>query len=113
MSGADVFVAGGETTVRVTGRGRGGRNQEMVLGAVSDLDGGLFAAVGTDGVDGASDAAGGFVDAAVIEAARASGRSVAQALADNDADRWLEAGGGRVVTGPTGTNVADLCVFVR
>lgn len=104
------LVWGGETTVTVTGRGVGGRNEELVLGAIDDLGDALVASFATDGVDGASDAAGAFVDPDVV--ARCAPGDVAAALADNDADPLLRRLGARFTTGPTGTNVADLILWL-
>ncbi len=106
-------VAGGETTVEVRGSGRGGRNQELALAVFAAFQGGLVATLGTDGVDGSSDAAGALVDeAAVIEAGR-QGLDPTRFLADNDSHRFFARLGTQIRTGPTGTNVADLCVVLR
>ncbi len=108
-------VASGETTVTVTGHGRGGRNQEFALAAAAGLSaGGRPAAVlslGTDGVDGPTDAAGGLVDHTSASRAAALGLSIDRALDDNDAYPCLQRLGDLVVTGPTGTNVGDLVVI--
>lgn len=104
-------IMGGETTVTVLGRGRGGRNQELALGAASGLDGlsqTLVAACGTDGTDGPTDAAGAVVDGTTLERARAAGLDPMRALADNDAYAFFEALGDLIVSGPTNTNVNDL-----
>lgn len=109
-------IASGETTVRVAGGGRGGRNQEFVLGAASRLEtvGGqiLLASVGTDGIDGPTDAAGAIADASTLVRARAAGLSAGRALAENDAYPFFAALGDLVITGPTGTNVGDLHVLL-
>jgi len=104
-----VVVTGGETTVTVDGDGVGGPNQEYALGAARDLDepGVVVAAVDTDGVDGASEYAGGLVTAETVPEDAA-----ARALATNDATPVLEAASAAVETGPTGTNVNDLRVVV-
>jgi glycerate 2-kinase len=105
------LVAAGETTVTVTGRGKGGRNQELALGAALVLDGAegvLLASLGTDGVDGPTDAAGAFADGRTLQRARALGLDPAKTLRDNDAYPFFAALGDLVVTGPTGTNVMDL-----
>lgn len=105
----DALVSGGETVVTVRGRGRGGRSQEVVLGALLHGIEGTLLCAGTDGIDGPTPAAGGLVDADVrarLDPARASA-----ALDDNDAMPALEAAGGLVVTGPTGTNVADVAIW--
>lgn len=110
---------GGETTVRVTGRGQGGRNQELALRfALAAVDRRLagpwaFLAAGTDGRDGPTDAAGGVSDDTTPARARGRGLDLEAALADNDSHAALRALGDLVATGPTGTNVADLAVFVR
>ncbi|MBX3270901.1 MAG: DUF4147 domain-containing protein [Sandaracinaceae bacterium] len=107
------WVGGGETTVEVRGRGRGGRNQEIVVGALAEgWPGGLLLALGTDGIDGASDAAGGLLDEAVVAAVRARGLDPERALADNDSYTLLDAVGATLVSGPTGTNVADLVLYL-
>lgn len=106
-------VAGGETTVVVSGGGRGGRNQEFVLGAAAGFEDGLLLSVGTDGVDGSSDAAGALLDEVVFREARRLGLDPSRSLADNDSDRFFAAAGGQIHTGPTGTNVADLHLCLR
>jgi hydroxypyruvate reductase len=106
-------VHAGETTVTVTGPGRGGRNQELALAAGIALENGpdaLVAAIGTDGVYGPTDAAGAFGDTTTVERGRRVGRDALAALAANDAHAYLEATGDLIVTGPTGTNVADLVI---
>ena len=106
----DGFVAGGETTVTVRGAGRGGRNGELVLGAAPALYEHLVLSLATDGVDGSSRSAGALLDGSVLEAAPGP---IDAALADNDSARWLEAAGGLLQTGPTGTNVADVAIVLR
>ncbi len=114
------FIAGGETVVRLTGKGLGGRNQELALAAAAGIEGLKNAAVfsvGSDGTDGPTDAAGGYADgdtAAELRAAHTAayprGAEIWQVLADNDAYHALQATGGLLVTGPTGTNVNDVAV---
>lgn len=109
---------GGETTVTLTGRGMGGRNQELALRVAMLAEGQdhgdwVFASVGSDGRDGPGRAAGGMVGPGTIAAIRASGKSPEDMLANNDSTRALQAGKGLVMAGPTGTNVADLAVFIR
>jgi glycerate 2-kinase len=108
-------VAGGETTVRVSRGGRGGRSQHLALAAALALAGrpGVLLAAGTDGVDGPTDAAGACVDGATVARARARGLDAAAALAATDSNPVLAATGDLVRTGPTGTNVADLVVALR
>lgn len=109
------FLAGGETTVTVTGAGRGGRNQEMAVGfaqALHDLGipfDGAFLSGATDGSDGPTDAAGGIIDGTTLT------RLVplaSQALAENDTYHALETAGGLVKIGSTGTNVCDLQILL-
>lgn len=109
------FLAGGETVVRLTGHGKGGRNQELALAAAEGLRGLTGAAVfsvGSDGTDGPTDAAGGYVDGSTYDTLHAQGISIPQVLADNDAYHALRACGGLIVTGATGTNVNDLSVLL-
>jgi glycerate 2-kinase len=114
-SGSDrvAVLAGGETTVTVRGGGRGGRNQELALAAalvLEDADGVVLAAVGTDGIDGPTGAAGGVVDGGTVARAREAGLDPHAALRDNDAHTLRRGAGDLVITGPTGTNVGDLVV---
>jgi hydroxypyruvate reductase len=109
----DAVVWGGETTVVVRGQGRGGRNHELVLGALDVVGDHLLLSVGTDGVDGTSGAAGAFLDPPAVAAARAYGLDASRFLADNDAAAFFGRTGTRLVTGPTGTNVADLLLWLR
>ena len=106
----EALVFAGETTVTLTGSGSGGRNQEAALAAAIEIDGRpiTFLAGGTDGVDGPTNAAGGVVDGGTIDRGRASGLDSVAALQRNDANTYLAATGDLIVTGPTGTNVADL-----
>lgn len=107
------FIAGGETVVQLTGHGLGGRNQELALAAAEGIAGlpnvAVFS-VGSDGTDGPTDAAGGFVDGATKEKLAAAGLSIHDVLADNDAYHALQKVDGLIVTGPTGTNVNDFAV---
>jgi hydroxypyruvate reductase len=111
------FVSSGETTVRVTGRGKGGRNQEFAL-AVAPLlaafaSPAAAASAGTDGIDGPTDAAGGLVDSTTVERVRLAGLPpLERFLAENDAYACLDAIGDLIKTGPTGTNVGDLQVVM-
>ena len=110
---AVVVVAGGETTVNVRGGGKGGRNQEFALAAAVELAGeGAMAvlAAGTDGIDGPTDAAGAFVDGTTVARAASLGLDPVAHLENNDAYPFFRALGDLVVTGPTGTNVADLAI---
>ena len=111
-------VGGGETTVTVRGKGKGGRNQEMALafalGAATFPETGawVFLSAGTDGIDGPTDAAGGLVDAESLARMRAKGIDPVKTLDDNDSNTALAASGDLVITGPTGTNVADIQVLL-
>ncbi|MDO5646885.1 glycerate kinase [Paracoccus sp. (in: a-proteobacteria)] len=111
-----VLVFGGETTVRLTGDGMGGRNQELALRfarAAGDLPGAwCFAAMGSDGRDGPGFAAGGIVGPDTLARIRAAGMDPDAALMRNDSTPALDAAGAVIVTGATGTNVADLAVFI-
>ena len=111
---ATAYLAGGETVVRLTGHGLGGRNQELALAAAPGLAG-LPAAVfsvGSDGTDGPTDAAGGYADGDTLAALAAKGLDVHAVLADNDAYHALQAVDGLIMTGPTGTNVNDVAVVL-
>lgn len=110
---ASAFLAGGETVVQLTGRGLGGRNQELALSAAVGLDGLAGAAVfsvGSDGTDGPTDAAGGYADGDTAGTLRSQGVDIFQVLRENDAYHALQRCGGLVITGPTGTNVNDVAV---
>ena len=109
------IIAGGETTVRVRPGGRGGRSQQLALAAAVALAGepGVVLAAGTDGIDGPTAAAGACVDGDSIGRARASGLDPERALDATDSHPLLAATGDLVVTGPTGTNVADVVVALR
>ena len=107
------FLAGGETVVHLVGKGLGGRNQELALGAATAIKGIPHAAVfsiGSDGTDGPTDAAGGYVDGDTVASLKAAGLDVHTILANNDAYHGLQAVDGLIITGPTGTNVNDVAV---
>ena len=104
------YILGGETVVRLTGHGKGGRNQELALAAAAEiagLDNAVVFSVGSDGTDGPTDAAGGIVDGGTVERLAAAGKSVADVLRDNDAYHALHDTGDLIFTGATGTNVND------
>ena len=106
------FLAGGETVVHLTGKGLGGRNQELALAAAPALAG-LNAAVfsvGSDGTDGPTDAAGGYVDGDTCASLAAHGLDVFTVLQNNNAYPALKAVDGLIITGATGTNVNDVSV---
>ena len=107
------FLAGGETVVHLTGKGLGGRNQELALAAapgIAGLDQAAVFSFGSDGTDGPTDAAGGYVDGSTQSALVAQGMDVFLTLADNDTYHALKAVDVLVMTGPTGTNVNDVAV---
>lgn len=107
------FIAGGETVVHLTGSGLGGRNQELALAAapgLAGLTGAAVFSVGSDGTDGPTDAAGGYVDWETQPELAGKGLDIPAVLKENDAYHALEAVGGLIVTGPTGTNVNDVAV---
>ena len=112
------FVAGGETTVTVRGSGLGGRNQEMALTFAIDADSRfnnlswVFLSGGTDGIDGPTDAAGGLVDPGTIARIHNAGYDPRRLLDNNDAYHALDHAGDLLVTGATGTNVADLQILL-
>lgn len=111
VAGPTCVLAGGETTVRVDdATGRGGRCQEFAVAAMAGLQGGSWSllAAGTDGIDGQTDAAGGFADGRSRR--RAGARRVTRALQEHDAGTLLAELGDVLITGPTGTNVMDLVV---
>ncbi len=107
------FLAGGETVVHLKGTGLGGRNQELALSAAEKLSGipGIcIISVGSDGTDGPTDAAGGYVDGDTISALAASGIDYQAILDNNDSYHALQAIDGLIITGPTGTNVNDVTI---
>ena len=109
------LLAGGETTVTVRAKGQGGRNQEFALSAahaLKGLPGVLVLSLGTDGTDGPTDAAGAIATGSTIARAEKLGLDAARALKQNDAYPFFQKLGDLVKTGPTGTNVMDICVFL-
>ncbi len=105
-------IAGGETIVHLTGNGLGGRNQELALAAapaISGLNAAVFS-VGSDGTDGPTDAAGGYVDGDTAAMLTARGWNVFDVLRENDAYHALQDVNGLIITGATGTNVNDVAV---
>ena len=107
------WIAGGETIVHLTGKGLGGRNQELALAAapaIAGISGAAVFSVGSDGTDGPTDAAGGYADEDTLDALEKEGLCVDRVLADNDAYHALKAVDGLIMTGPTGTNVNDVTV---
>jgi len=114
-----LVIAGGETVVTLTGKGKGGRNQEMALAFLAELAkdpqegrGIYFLSASTDGSDGPTDAAGAFASAELLAAAGAAGLSIDAYLRNNDSYHFFEAIGQLLKTGPTRTNVCDLHMVV-
>lgn len=111
------YIAGGETVVHLTGKGKGGRNQEIALSAAKGIDGiedCVVFSLGSDGTDGPTDAAGGICTGESAAKLRARGISIDAVLKDNDAYPALKGIDGLIFTGPTGTNVNDLsCLLIR
>lgn len=109
------FIAGGETVVHLTGKGKGGRNQELALSAARGIAGlkdtAVFS-VGSDGTDGPTDAAGGYCDGETETVLAAQGVSIYEALRQNDAYTVLSKCNGLIMTGATGTNVNDVAVVL-
>ncbi|MCJ7635804.1 glycerate kinase [Candidatus Bathyarchaeota archaeon] len=115
LSNFDAIIAGGETTVTVAGHGRGGRNQELALGAslrLSGLNGIALVSVGTDGVDGLSDYAGAIVDGSTANRANQKKLNPLTYLTNNDSYGFFSALNDGIMTGPTGTNVNDIMFLV-
>jgi glycerate 2-kinase len=111
------IISGGETTVRVTGRGKGGRNQEFVLRCIRQLARlpapCVVASLGTDGTDGPTDAAGAIADNTTLSRSiRFGAQCLKESMANNDAYRFFEKLGDLIVTGPTRTNVMDLHIVL-
>ncbi len=105
------ILSGGETTVTVKGKGKGGRNQEFALAAslaIAGLPNALVLSAGTDGTDGPTDAAGALASGATVERAMRLGLNPMEHLTANNAYPFFEALGDLIKTGPTGTNVMDV-----
>lgn len=108
------IIVGGETTVTVKGEGKGGRNQEVALGAIHKMNGlrGVIATFGTDGIDGPTDAAGAIVDGKSLHRALELGLNPKEFLEGNDSYSFFKSMKDLIITGPTGTNVNDLTVLL-
>lgn len=109
------IVAGGETTVTVTGSGKGGRNQEIALSAafrISGIESVVVASFSTDGVDGPTDAAGAIADGSTLRRSRELGLDAERYLLNNDSYTFFKQLGDLIFTGPTGTNVNDVTIIV-
>ncbi len=113
------LLAGGETTVTIRGKGTGGRNQEMALAYLEEMErdpeglgGSVFLSLATDGEDGPTDAAGAFAEASLIERARERALSISNYLRENDSHTFFAKVDGLLQTGPTNTNVCDIQVVL-
>jgi hydroxypyruvate reductase len=109
-------IASGETTVKVVGTGRGGRNQELALSVAqalaADSSEVALASIGTDGIDGPTDAAGAYVDRTTLHRARQQSLDVEAYLADNNAYAFFQRLDDLIITGPSTTNVGDLQIVL-
>lgn len=109
------LIFGGETVVKLKGKGKGGRNQEIAISAaqgLENMENVLVFSVGSDGTDGPTDAAGGMADGTTVERLKEIGLSVKDVLDNNDSYNALKAIGDLIITGPTGTNVNDIAVLL-
>jgi glycerate-2-kinase len=109
------IIAGGETTVTITGKGKGGRNQEIALAAVlkiNGMDGAVLASISTDGIDGPTDAAGAIVDGKTLVKAVKKGLTPEEYLAENNSYNFFSKLEDLIFTGQTGTNVNDISVII-
>ena len=107
------FIAGGETVVHLKGTGKGGRNQELALSAaikLANISNAAIFSIGSDGTDGPTDAAGGYVDGDTLQRLKKAQVDIYKELDNNNAYYALEQCGGLIKTGPTGTNVNDVAV---
>jgi len=110
-----MLLCGGETTVTVKGDGKGGRNQELVLSAALELKGFksiLVASIGTDGIDGPTDAAGAFADGSTVGRGEELGLDAVEYLERNNSYEYFNRLGELIYIGPTGTNVMDIQVLI-
>jgi hydroxypyruvate reductase len=109
------ILSGGETTVTLKGKGKGGRNQEFALAAALEIAGWeeiLMMSAGTDGTDGPTDAAGAFADGRTVIRAKTMGLDPWSFLKENDSYSFFQKMGDLLITGPTGTNVMDLRIML-
>ena len=109
------FIMGGETVVHLTGNGKGGRNQELALAAapgIAGIEGAAVFSLGSDGTDGPTDAAGGYVDDTTAQVLKDKGIDIFAILQNNDAYNALSACDGLIITGATGTNVNDVSLLL-
>jgi glycerate-2-kinase len=109
------IIAGGETTVTISGKGKGGRNQEIALAAALKMDGmdsTVLASISTDGIDGPTDAAGAIADGKTLKRAVKKGLAPEEFLAENDSYNFFSKIQDLIFTGPTGTNVNDISIVI-
>ncbi|HYB22094.1 MAG TPA: MOFRL family protein, partial [Thermodesulfobacteriota bacterium] len=109
------IISGGETTVTLKGKGKGGRNQEFTLAVALGIAGWeeiLVLSAGTDGTDGPTEAAGAFVDGKTLQRAKTMGLDPWSFLKENDSYSFFQKMGDLLITGPTGTNVMDLRILL-
>ncbi len=113
--GKAALIFGGETTVTVEGNGMGGRNQEIVLGAIKEIENEriVILSCGTDGIDGNSDAAGAVGDGMSLRRARELGMDADDYLRNNDSYQFFKKLGDLIITGQTGTNVMDIQIVIK
>ncbi len=112
------ILMGGETTVTVKGKGKGGRNQQFALAALQELINHntdtnrvpLILSAGTDGTDGPTEATGALIDADTIKKTSELGLDISSFLKNNDAYNFFAKAGGHIITGPTHTNVMDIVI---
>jgi glycerate-2-kinase len=111
---ADIFISGGEPTVTLKGKGKGGRNQEMVLSVAKELDekNAVFCSFGTDGIDGMSPAAGAIADGFTLKRAKQNDLDIDYYLDNNDSFTFFNKLDDALITGPTGTNVMDIQILI-
>lgn len=109
------LIFGGETTVKVLGKGKGGRNQELLLAAATALkeENIVIVAIDSDGIDGSTDAAGAIIDFRTMERAMKIGLDPEAILQDNNTQEFFQKLGDNILTGKTGTNVNDLVIAVK
>ena len=111
-----LLIAGGETTVKIAGSGKGGRNQELVLASGFSFDktqSAIISSIGSDGKDGPTDAAGAFMDTHIIDTAEMKGLSMKDYLNRNDSYNFFKKTSGLILTGHTGTNVMDFILALK
>ena len=109
------LIYGGETTVTMKGRGTGGRNQELCMGALEEISKrkAVLVSIDTDGIDGSSDAAGAIVDNETLKLSLAKNLDYARYLKNNDSYHFFKKLNALIYTGQTGTNVSDIAVIIK